>query len=562
MLPFALTSHARKWVFSAEQLREQRAAANERAARLVSKAHEVGGEAVEALSCEEERLLVCKFLTIEPPQLCAHERVNADERMQMIRPHVRPLTTARISGSNAGDEHFLELDCDGLTTAGPIAVADTRYSVAIYDRATLRLTAQTAGAHGGRINCVRFARLAPSSSPAFFSASEDGHIRAWDPAQGLARPCLDFSDPAAPPVLPDDEAGSGFCSVDVDATGALVAAGAEARVLLWDVRVPSRVLRSFTEVHTEACTSVTFCAGDRERLLTGSVDGLLCVLDATRAPEDEELVRTVCSVGDAVVRAGAFTNWDAAEPHRAHAFCVSGSEAVSVWDLDDGVGRGGWRDICQGRLDEIEAAPVGEDPLANGSAGVEYLLDCFASGPSRPALSIVAGTHCGSIHVLELAPEGARPTLRAVLAAGGQSSGEGGHCATVRACKWAEASQRLYTIGEDGLLCCWDGDAMFLEPAPDASDDRLVQSETITGPERERSAPSAVRDDGDGVVCTSAQRAQSRRPCVARARRDRRQFTLLLASSSRAYAHWLSTVRYYGSARHAPGGVGQNTYRL
>lgn len=84
MLPFALTSHARKWVVSAERLREQRAAATERAARLVSKAREVGGEAVEALSCEEERLLVCQFLTIELPQRCAHERVDADERMQML----------------------------------------------------------------------------------------------------------------------------------------------------------------------------------------------------------------------------------------------------------------------------------------------------------------------------------------------------------------------------------------------------------------------------------------------------------------------------------------------
>jgi WD40 repeat protein len=466
----------------------------------------------------------------------------------MAADHATPLGTAAIS-SRASEEHFLELDADVGPAGGLIALADTSFRLHLYDSAALRLIAQAPMAHAGRVNCVRRARLAGSSSSAFLSASEDGHVRAWDPAQGLGRPALDLSDPSAATAVLDDDGGAAICSVAADSSGRLIAAGGEAaRVLVWDVRMGARVLRIYDEVHTEACTSVSFHAGDPSQLLTGSVDGLICVLDATREPDDEELVTTVCNTGDAVARAGSFDNGaEIGSSAAPHAYCVSGSEVLTVWDLEAGTLAGRWPHICKGHLDLICAAEPGDDadeqPSSRRSVGVEYLLDCvFSPAAGRPSLSVVGGTHSGNVHLMAVsAKAGVRARPRAVL---------GGHRSTVRACVWAEDARRLYTIGEDGLLCCWDGAPMLAPPDEDDDEDEAhAEAEVEAGGSRTdggaqladvRARANANRSDAE-----SATRAAQ--PARRRARGGRvskgKLVSLLLASSDPTYVKMVTAAR-------------------
>mmetsp|Transcript_17451 Transcript_17451/g.44673 ORF Transcript_17451/g.44673 Transcript_17451/m.44673 type:complete len:252 (-) Transcript_17451:465-1220(-) len=248
----------------------------------------------------------------------------------------RPVTAKHTGGAK---DYFLELDCDDADASGPLALADTRCRLSLYDRTTLRPICAAGTAHDGRIHCVRSTRLGASSAATFLSASEDGYIRAWDvKGQGLSRASLELAATSANPAGASmDDAGCGLYTVDVDSSGMLVAAGGEARVLLWDVRMGGRVLRSYEEVHTEACTSVHFHNGEPTMLVTGSVDGLLCLLDGTLEPEDEELIITACNPGDAVVRAGTFDAWGSSKGG-AHAYCVGGTDTLSVWDLNSGLG--------------------------------------------------------------------------------------------------------------------------------------------------------------------------------------------------------------------------------
>ncbi|KAJ1638845.1 hypothetical protein T492DRAFT_941239 [Pavlovales sp. CCMP2436] len=84
MLKFPETSHGRNWTHAGGTLRELRRVANERAARQVSQSHQLEDQPAEPLSPDEELLLVRRFVCHDLQQLCAHKRVRALERVQML----------------------------------------------------------------------------------------------------------------------------------------------------------------------------------------------------------------------------------------------------------------------------------------------------------------------------------------------------------------------------------------------------------------------------------------------------------------------------------------------
>eukprot|EP00118_Oscarella_pearsei_P004736 m.20708 g.20708 ORF g.20708 m.20708 type:complete len:244 (+) comp28066_c0_seq2:2-733(+) len=87
-----------------------------------------------------------------------------------------------------------------------------------------------------------------------------------------------------------------FCSFDVNCTGRTVAAGTDASsddndafVIFWDTRL-SMPLKVFEDVHSDDVTQVKFHPTNRHQLVTGSTDGLVCLLDLSEANEDDSLI--------------------------------------------------------------------------------------------------------------------------------------------------------------------------------------------------------------------------------------------------------------------------------
>jgi WD40 repeat protein len=446
------------------------------------------------------------------------------------------------TGKHAGaDEYFLELDCDDADASGPLALADTRCRLSMYDRATLRPIGAAGMAHGGRVHCVRHARLGASSAATFLSASEDGHIRAWDVGQGLSRAAVDLAGPTDATM--DD--GCGLSGVDADGSGMLVAAGGESRVLLWDVRMGGRVLRSYDEVHTEACTAVRFHAGKPSMLVTGSVDGLLCLLDGTLEPDDDELILTACNPGDAVVHAGTFGAWG--EESSPHAYCVGGTDTLSVWNIESGLNRGSWADVCKrSEQDDEEGAAL--QPVAPAGSGLDYMLDCVFWQAGAPTLLLVAGTHTGEVELLAVRAGDSQPRP---LALGGSEAHcrRAGHSTTVRACTLADAARNLYTIGEDGLICCWNTAALL----PADGHGRAGAATSVGGHVGAPLLSSERSGDAEGV--RPRQRAIARRKLVPIrsslvANSSLQYMRWAAASRAGARLHWLGRVR--ACARSAP----------
>lgn len=192
-------------------------------------------------------------------------------------------------------------------------------------------------------------------------------------------------------------------------------------------------LGSFTACHTEEVTAVQFHPMRPTVLLSGSEDGLLCVVE-TRVASEDDAIRQVLNAESSVARFGLFG------PSCELAFVLTHTETLSLWNVERGdrlAHFGDTRERCARAL----AAQRG---VAEGDrrAAVDTLIDCVYC-PVRQRLFLVTGTRDGSVHVFHLSPAGVEHAF----------SLTGGHIRTVRCVRWT--ADAIFTGGEDGRLCAW-----------------------------------------------------------------------------------------------------------
>lgn len=98
--------------------------------------------------------------------------------------------------------------------------------------------------------------------------------------------CYDMLRSPSLPVLElksNKTSGETLECVEVGLNGNVVCAGTDAgidsRILFFDIRNPSKVLGEINDVHSDAVTRLKFQHSDNTKLLSGSMDGLMCDLD-------------------------------------------------------------------------------------------------------------------------------------------------------------------------------------------------------------------------------------------------------------------------------------------
>lgn len=302
---------------------------------------------------------------------------------------------------------------------GLLAASSSDFTIRLHNKSTLDSVGQFKG-HSGPLAGVVFSHSSPDL---LYSASEDGTVRGWD----VRRPAVQAAQ-----VFRSDPSHS-YCSFDLSCCDTIVCAGTaqvnkeDSFMVFWDVRKQGGgLLGVYSESHSDDVTQVRFHPRDKDRLASGSTDGLVNVFDLSRGTEDEALLSTCNSNSSA-----SAICWCGADYSRL--LCLSHDEGLHLWDLR--------------QLDTDEPLTVYSTfdarSLDDGGA-VDYLVGGRWLEKAQKLL-VVGGKNSGEVHLMECRDKGLG-LLRSLV---------GGHTSTVRCFLWDEAEDSLVTGGEDSQLLLW-----------------------------------------------------------------------------------------------------------
>lgn len=302
---------------------------------------------------------------------------------------------------------------------GLLAVSSSDFTIRLHNRSTLDSVGQLKG-HSGPLAGVVFSHSSPDL---LYSGSADGTVRGWDVRQPATQ---------AVQVFRSDQLHS-YCSFDLSCCDTILCAGTaqvnkeDSFMVFWDVRNQGGgVLGVYSESHSDDITQVRFHPQDKDRLASGSTDGLVNVFDLSQGTEEEALLSTCNSNSSASVICWCGVDY-------TQLLCLSHDEGLHLWDLR--------------RLDTDEPLTVYSTSdarsLDDGGA-VDYLVGGRWLENAQKLL-VVGGKNNGEVQLMECRDKGLC-LLRSLV---------GGHTSMVRCFVWDEAEDSLVTGGEDSQLLLW-----------------------------------------------------------------------------------------------------------
>ncbi|KAI3962316.1 hypothetical protein MKX01_005318 [Papaver californicum] len=344
-----------------------------------------------------------------------------------------PQTTASSSSSlkrmgiknsiqtNFGDDYVFQFTSsqEGNSTTTTLAVSLSTKVIKLYSPVTGQYFGECKG-HSESINEISF--LDSSSPHLLHSCSSDGTVRFWD--------IRSFNQVA---ILNVDSSQEVFNFALGGSSNSLLSAGCKSEILFWDVRSMKQVA-CLEECHMEDVT--------QNKLISASVDGLLCIIDTEGDINDDDHLESVMNVGTSIGKVGFFGEMN------QKLWCLTHIETLSIWDCKDGTNEATFQ----------EARSLASDSWTLGH--VDYFVDCLYSEPND-RLWVIGGTNAGTLGYFPVNYKGASAiqSPEAIL--------EGGHSGIVRSVLPVSSihggpSQGRgifgWTGGEDGRLCCWLSD--------------------------------------------------------------------------------------------------------
>ncbi|MCD9639950.1 WD repeat-containing protein gts1 [Datura stramonium] len=325
--------------------------------------------------------------------------------------------------TNFGDDYVFQIVPKNDWTS--MAVSLSTNAIKLYSLATGQYIGECNG-HSSTINQISFS--GPSSPHVLHSCSSDGTLRAWD-----TRSFQQVSSISAGP-------SQGIFSFSFGgANHNMLAAGCNSQILFWDWRT-KRQVACLEESHMEDVTQVHFIPGYDDRLISASVDGLMCLFDTGGDINDDDQLVSVLNVGTSIGKVGFLGE------KNQKLWCLTHIETLSVWD---------WKD------ERTEASFEDARSLASKSwtaDNVDYFVDCHYS-VEEDRLWVIGGTNGGSLGYFPVSYKETRAIgpPEAVLC--------GGHEGIIRSVLSGVPGETMdkhsifgWTGGEDGRLCCWLSD--------------------------------------------------------------------------------------------------------
>lgn len=337
--------------------------------------------------------------------------------MEALEERLKGLSVARQSRS---EEPTYLLDV-AARADGVLAVSRSDFTIRLHDRTTLEPVGQVKG-HSGPLAGAVFSHSCPHL---LYSASADGTVRGWDVRRETQAVQVFRSDPL-----------HSYCSFDLSCCDTVLCAGTaqvnqeDSFLVFWDVRKQgARLLGVYSESHSDDITQVRFHPGDKDRLASGSTDGLVNVFDLSGGTEEDALLSTCNSNSSASALCWCGVDY-------TQLLCLSHDEGLHLWDLR--------------QLDTDEPLTVYSTADARGltrpedGGGVDYLVGGRWLEKAQKLL-VVGGKNNGEVHLMECR-DGGLGLLRSLV---------GGHTSVVRCFLWDEAEDCLVTGGEDAQLLLW-----------------------------------------------------------------------------------------------------------
>uniref|UniRef100_A0A6N2MZA6 Uncharacterized protein n=1 Tax=Salix viminalis TaxID=40686 RepID=A0A6N2MZA6_SALVM len=311
-----------------------------------------------------------------------------------------------------------------------MAVSLSTKAVKLYSPATGQFQGECKG-HSDTINQISFSVSSSSSSPhVLHSCSSDGTIRAWDTRTFQQVSCI--SAGSSQEIFSFSFGGS---------NDNLLAAGAKSQILFWDWRNGKQVA-CLEESHIEDVTQVHFVPDNRNKLLSASVDGLMCIFNTDGDISDDDNLESVINVGTSIGKVGFF-----GETYKK-LWCLTHIESLSIWD---------WRD-ARNEANLLEARSLASDSWTLDH--VDYFVDCHYPGEGE-SLWVIGGTNAGALGYFPVNYRGVGTIGSPEAILGGGHTGVVRSVLPMSSMKGARAqSQGIFgwTGGEDGRLCCWLSD--------------------------------------------------------------------------------------------------------
>ncbi|KAK0660481.1 WD40-repeat-containing domain protein [Cercophora samala] len=204
----------------------------------------------------------------------------------------------------------------------------------------------------------------------------------------------------------------------------------QASILLWDLRSPSSLKISYSEIHSDDITELTFHPTTPNLLLSGSTDGLLSISD-TLITDEDDLVLTTFNHGS--VHHAGFLN------QGTELYAASHDEKFAVYDMSD-------ETIDKGAA-VLDVGDIRE------AVGCQYLANVVPKLGGQGAVVGVGSQDQEMFQLVHLAKGGDgqwgldRESVVALPGAHGQE--------LVRSFVFYDEQQLVVTAGEDGGVRSW-----------------------------------------------------------------------------------------------------------
>ncbi|KAJ8898593.1 hypothetical protein K2173_004206 [Erythroxylum novogranatense] len=318
--------------------------------------------------------------------------------------------------TNFGDDYVFQITAKDDWTS--MAVSLSTNTVKLYSPATGQYQGECRG-HSNTVNHISFSNLA--TPHVLHSCSSDGTIRAWDTRtfQEVSRMHAGSQE-----IFSFSFGGS---------SDNLLAAGCQSQILFWDWRNRKQVA-CLEESHVDDVTQVHFVPGYQNKLVSASVDGLMCIFNTSGDINDDDHLESVINVGTSIGKVGFFGE------NYQKLWCLTHIESLSIWD---------WKNsINEANLEEARSLASESWALNH----VDYFVDCHNPGEGE-CLWVIGGTNDGALGYFPVNYRGEKAigSAKAILT--------GGHKGVVRSVLHAQSHGLFgWTGGEDGRLCCWLSD--------------------------------------------------------------------------------------------------------